>query len=123
MLFDGDPESTVEFFSLPGLAGKQICIQRVTLENVRFGDVPEGILEVVQGRWTGAIYVREFATPNGRPYVFLGRYRVLIQKSSRLRAHLEDLKSEGRLIKMADTIAQLMEDEAGFTPTGIAGLL
>jgi hypothetical protein len=123
MLFDGDPESTVEFFSLPGLAGKQICIQRMSLENVRLRDAPEGILAVVQGRWTGAIYVREFATPDGRPYVFLGRHRVLIQKSSRLRVHLEDLKSEGRLIKLADTIAQLKEDEAGFTPTGIAGLL
>ncbi len=122
MLFDCDPESSVEFFSLPGLAGGQICIQRITLENVRFGDAPEGILATVQGRWTGAIYVREFATPNGRPYVFLGRGRVLIQKSSLLRSYLEDLKSEGRLIKLADTIALLKEDESGFTPAAIAGL-
>jgi hypothetical protein len=120
MLFDGDPESSVEFLSFPGLG--QICIQRMTLENVRFGDAPTGMLAVVQGRWTGAIYVREFATPNGRPYVFLGRHRVLIHKSSRLKSYLEDLKSEGRLIKLAYTIALLKEDEAGFTPTEIAGL-
>ena len=122
MLFDADPESTVEFFSLPELPGGQICIQRMTLENVRFGVAPEGILAMVQGRWTGAIYVRQFATPNGRPYVFLGRHRVLIQKLSRLRSYLEGLKSEGRLIKLADTIALLKEDEAGFTPIGIADL-
>jgi hypothetical protein len=67
MLFDGDPESSVEFLSLPGLDGGQICIQRMSLENVRFGRVPDGILAVVQGRWTGAIYVRKFVTPNGRP--------------------------------------------------------
>jgi hypothetical protein len=122
MLFDADPESTVEFFSPPQLAGGQICIQRITLENVRFGDAPEGILASVHGRWSGVIYFRQFATPSGRPYVFLGRHRVLIQKSSRLGSYLEGLKSGGRLIKLADTIALLKEDEAGYTPTEISDL-
>jgi hypothetical protein len=123
MLFDGDPESSVEFFSLPQMPKIPICIQRISLDNVRFGNPPDGILAVVQGFWTGAIYLREFAAPNGRPYVFLGRSRVLIHKSSRLRSHLEKLKSEGRFRKMADAISLLKEVDAGFAPTEIAGLL
>ena len=67
--------------------------------------------------------LRDFETPNGKPYAFLGRHRVLIQTSSRLKSHLEDLKAENRLIKMADTIALLQEDEAGFTPVAVAHLL
>jgi hypothetical protein len=122
MLFDNDQESSVEFCRLLGAAGGQICIQKMNLANVRFEDTPEGILAEVRGRWTGVIYVREFATPNGRPYVFLGRHRVLIQRSSRLVSYLEDLKSAGRLIKLAETIALLKEDEAGFTPATIASL-
>jgi hypothetical protein len=126
MLFDGDPSSTVEFFKallVPGKPAVDLCIQRISLGNVRFTGPAEGILAEIQGRWTGAIYLRDFVTPNGKPYVFLGRSRVLIQKSSRLRSHLEDLKAEGRLITLADTIALLQDDEAGFTPAAVADLL
>ena len=126
MLFDCDPNSTVEFFKavlVPGKPAVDLCIQRISLGNVQFTGLAEGILIEIQGRWSGAIYVRDFKTPNGRPYVFLGRHRVLIQKSSRLRSYLEDLKAEGRLIKLADTIALLQDDEAGFTPAALAELL
>jgi len=126
MLFDCDPSSTVEFFKallVPGKPAVDLCIQRISLGNVRFTGPAEGILTEIQGRWTGAIYLRDFVTPNGKPYVFLGRSRVLIQKSSRLRSHLEDLKAEGRLIKLAETIALLQDDEAGFTPAAVADLL
>ena len=40
-----------------------------------------------------------------------------------LRSRLEDLKAEGRLIKLAETIAFLQDDEAGFTPAAVADLL
>jgi hypothetical protein len=126
MLFDCDPNSTVEFFNallVPGMAAVEVCIQRISLGNVRFSDPAEGILAEIQGRWSGAIYLRDFVKPNGRPYVFLGRHRVLIQRSSRLRSYLEDLKTEGRLIKLAETIALLQDDEAGFTPAAMADLL
>jgi hypothetical protein len=86
-------------------------------------DGPQGILGQVQGRWTGAIYIREFDTPNGRPYVLLGRSRVLVEASSRLRSYLEDLKSKSRLTKMADTIALLVQDEAGYPSKELSGLL
>jgi hypothetical protein len=126
MLFDCDPNSTVEFFDallVPGMPAVEVCIQRISLGNVRFTGPPEGILAEIQGRWSGAIYLRDFVKPNGKPYAFLGRYRVLIQRSSRLRSYLEDLKTEGRLIKLADTIALLQDDEAGFTPAALADLL
>lgn len=125
MLFDCDPESSVESFQamlLPGQPAVSVCIQRICLGNVRFASAPDGILAEVRGRWTGAIYLRDFVTPNERPYVFLGRHRVLIRKSSRLKSYLEELKNEGRLIKLADTIALLKDDEAGFTPANVADL-
>ena len=122
MLFDSDPKSSVEFVST-GASGPHICIQHMNLENVRFATPPEGILAKVQGRWTGAIYVREFVTPEGRPYVFLGRHRVLVKNPSPLQLHLDNLKSRGRLIKIADTIAHLKDDEAGFSSDALSGLL
>ena len=126
MLFDCDPNSTVEFVKallVPGMPAVEVCIQRISLGNVGFAGPAAGILAEIQGRWSGAVYLRDFVTPNGKPYVFLGRSRVLIQKSSRLRSRLEDLKAEGRLIKLAETIAFLQDDEAGFTPSAVADLL
>jgi hypothetical protein len=126
MLFDCDPDSTVEFFKALLLAGKpavDICIQRISLGNVRFTGTSEGILAEVRGRWSGTIYLRNFGTPNGKPYAFLGRHRILVQKTSRLRSYLEGLKNEGRLIKLAETVALLKDDEAGFTPAALADML
>jgi hypothetical protein len=123
MLFDCDPGSTVEFVAILQPIVAQIPIQRITLENVRFTDGPQRILGEVQGRWSGAIYVREFTTPNRRPYVFLGRSRVLVEATSPLKSYLEDLKGQARLIKMADTIALLKHDEAGYPPKELSGLL
>ena len=62
-------------------------------------------------------------TPEGRPYVFLGRHRVLVKNASPLQLHLDNLKSRGQLIRIADTIAHLKNDEAGFGPDALSGLL
>jgi hypothetical protein len=37
--------------------------------------------------------------------------------------HLDNLKSRGQLIKIADTIAHLKDDEAGFSSDALSGLL
>jgi hypothetical protein len=55
--------------------------------------------------------------------VFLGRHRVLVEASSRLKVYLEDLKSQSRLTKMADTIALLKQDEAGYPPKELSSIL
>jgi len=121
MLFDADPESTVEFIQAKRLG--TIRVQRVALSNIRFAEGAQNILAEVRGRWTGAIYLRDFTDPDGKPYVFLGRFRVLIQKASRLRDYLELLKGQGRFMKLAETVALLKEDEAGYAPAEIADLL
>jgi hypothetical protein len=100
-----------------------VCIQRISVANVRFAGPTEGILAEVHGAWSGTIYLREFTVPNGKPYVFLGRHRVAIQKSSRLRSRLEDLKQQSQLIKLAGMIALLKDDEEGFTSPSLAKLL
>ena len=84
---------------------------------------PPSVLAEVRGRWTGAIYLRDFAAPSCKPYAFLGRHRVLVNRPSKLSAHFQDLAQSGRHAKLADLIADLQEDQAGYTPAGIASLL
>jgi Histidine kinase-, DNA gyrase B-, and HSP90-like ATPase len=121
MLFDGDPDSTVLYAQVPAFG--DICIQRANLSKVQFSGAPRNVLAEIQGRWAGAVYLREFTTPNNKPYVFLGRHRVLILKSSRLAVHLQGLTDGGRRVKLAEVIHCLTEDQAGFTPAAIAALI
>lgn len=121
MLFDADPESSVRFIPYPRVG--PLCIQAVSLERVRFNEAQENLLAEVQGRWSGAIYMRTFATLNNKPYLFLGRHRVLVESSSRLAQHLRELATSGRRMRLAETIAHLLEDEQGYTPAAIGDLL
>jgi len=129
MLFDCDPESSVEIVpvAIPinptTLVNVPIPIQKIKLARVQFNGGAQGILANVTGKWSGAIYYRSFENPNGRPYLFLGRQRVLVKRSSPLSSYLEDLKRRSRFTKMADTVALLRQDEAGYPPWEISGLL
>ncbi|HEX5338916.1 MAG TPA: hypothetical protein VFW53_10815, partial [Gallionella sp.] len=121
MLFDADPESSVRFVELPGFG--PLCIQEMSLERASFSTAPSNILTEVQGSWSGAIYLRSFNTPDGKPYLFLGRHRVLVERSSRLAQHLQELVAAGRRMRVAQTIAHLQEDEQGYMPEDIKDLL
>lgn len=120
MLFDADPDSTV--FYLAAAQFGRLCIQLVQLERVNISH-PPAVLSEVRGRWTGAIYLRDFEAPEGKPYAFLGRHRVLINRSSKLSAHFQDLAQSGRHAKLADLVADLQEDQAGYPPASVAPLL
>ncbi|PBB57963.1 ATP-binding protein [Mesorhizobium loti] len=120
MLFDADPDGTVLF--IPAAQIGHVCIQLVQLERVDASQ-PGNVLAEVRGRWTGAIYLRDFEAPAGRPYAFLGRHRVLIKRSSKLSVHFQDLVQSGRHAKLADLIADLQEDQAGYPPASVAPLL
>jgi hypothetical protein len=82
-----------------------------------------GILAEVRGRWSGAVYVRDFDRMDSKPYAFLGRYRVVVKRSSRLQEHLHELKVAGRLARIATLARDLTEDDAGFTPKSVYALL
>jgi len=122
MLFDSDPRSTVEFFEKKTFTGEllNICIQRVNLSSIKFDHNLHKVLVEIHGRWSGAVYLRNFQTPNKKAYVFLGRYRVLINDSSKLCNYLRDLKNSGRLFKISEIVALLQEDQEGFTSQAIA---
>lgn len=122
MLFDADPHSTVKWVSI-GQSGLRACLQRFDLAKHHPEKARHGILAEIQGRWSGAIYTRNFEHPEGKPYVFLGRYRVLIQPASRLHIRIAELKADGRLLGLASLINDLQEDNAGFTPDSLRGLL
>jgi len=126
MLFDADPTSSIEFVQmrLGGIpAPVTLCAQRVSLAKLQFDDALHGILVQVRGRWTGAVYVREFKRPDGKPYAFLGRHRLLIDRASPLHDRIGSLKNEGRPSKIASLVADLQEDDAGFRPGSLEGLL
>lgn len=121
MLFDADPESSVRFVTLDTFG--PVCIQAMSLDRANYSDPPSNILTEVQGGWAGAVYLRTFKTPTGKPYIFLGRHRVLVESSSRLAQHLRELASSGRRMLLAETIVHLREDEEGYTPEAIRALL
>ncbi|WP_423369469.1 HD domain-containing protein [Burkholderia sp. LMG 32019] len=114
MLFDNDSTSTVDVVA--AAKGLDVCILNVDLEKVNFEDPSTEIISEIRGVWTGAVYWRDFTTPDGKPYVFLGRHRVLVRRGSELHAHLQALADDGRLSALADTVNLLKEDEAGHTP-------
>jgi Histidine kinase-, DNA gyrase B-, and HSP90-like ATPase len=120
MLFDADPESSVRFQQAgPAL----LCFQFADFSRMSFDAPPANIIAQVQGRWSGAVYERQFSTPDGKPYLFLGRHRVLVQRSTALAGHIANLATENRRIAIADVVADLQEDERGFTPDAISHLL
>jgi hypothetical protein len=126
MLFDADPQSTIFMVdaNIPRLGkGVSVCVQRVNLANICFDVMLHGILAEVRGRWSGAVYVRDFDRMDGKPYAFLGRYRVVVKRSSRLHEHLHELKVAGRLARIATLVHDLTEDDAGFTPKSVYALL
>jgi hypothetical protein len=121
MLFDADSESSVKFVDFPPLG--PLCIQVMKLGRARFKSLPTNILAEVQGRWSGAIYLRTFEAPDAKPYLFLGRHRVLVERSSRLARHLQELIDAGKRMRVAEVVANLKEDEAGYPPEAISELL
>jgi len=121
MLFDADAESSVRVLDHPPFGG--LCVQTMSLARVAFHAAPANILADVRGRWSGTLYLRTFETPDDKPYLFLGRYRVLIERSSALAQYLRDLVDAGTFTRVADTIALLQEDEEGYTPEAVRHLL
>jgi len=120
MLFDADPDSTVRFVDHHPF--RSLPIQCTQLERVRF-DCEASVLAQFTGRWSGAVYLRDLDHPNGRPYVFLGRHRVVVRRSSLLAEHLQELVRAGKTVQVAEVIADLKEDEAGFALERVRHLL
>lgn len=120
MLFDADPDSSVSYVPDPKFG--HLCLQMVQLERVN-PQQPGKVLAEVRGRWSGALYLRDFEAPNAKPYAFLGMHRVLIKRSSPLARHFQDLADNGRDTKLANLVADLREDQEGYTPPSVADLL
>jgi hypothetical protein len=126
MLFDADPDSSAHWIPLhlPGfLAGGHACVQRFNLGNQQVDPTLHSILAEVQGRWTGTVYSRDFERHDGKPYVFLGRHRLLVRRASALHDRLANLKAEGRLLAIISLIVGLQEDDAGYRSESLRDLL
>lgn len=113
MLFDGDPDASLDIISLPQF-GKAV-IQRTSLQRMRYeGERPTSIASV-RGRFSGTVYSLNFEPRDGKPYVQLGRYRMVVLRGSYLEHHVTELESDGRQTKIADLMSKLSDDAQGFS--------
>jgi hypothetical protein len=120
MLFDNDPSAEACVLSIKGLP--DLCLLNLNLGRVNYKDAPVGVVPEIHGTWAGTIYWREFQTPDNKPYLFLGRHRVLI-KPGPLQTHLQSLADEKRFAAIAVDINLLKEDEAGHKPPSLEKFL
>ncbi len=126
MLFDADPTGTVQTVALtlgPGASNAHLLMQIWRLQNLTLNPDEHQIIAEVQGRWTGALYSRDFENPLGTPYAFLGRHRVVIKTGSKLHEHCSALAEQKRLIKLADLIDELQLHSQGFDPEAVRSLI
>lgn len=121
LLFDGDPDSSVEYVSVGPF--RSLCIQSMKLDRVLFTELATDVITGIQGRWAGTVYFRNFTAATGKPYQFLGRSRVLVQRSSRLAQHLQELRDAGRMLRIAEMVTFMTEDEKGYPNDALSTLL
>ena len=110
ILFDNDPKSTVDF-----IISKEhlFCIQKIHIHEINDELAIKNIYSGISGRWAGAIYFKEFSTPNKYPFIFLGQGRVLILENSKLCNEIKKLYNEKKLVSLSKLIYQLQEKENG----------
>lgn len=126
MLFDADPKSTIQTIRLrddPEGSPVHLVLQRWNLRRLTLNTDRHQIIAKVQGRWTGALYSREFESHRGMPYAFLGRHRVLIRQGSKLHDHCRALADHKRFLKLADLIDDLQLHSQGFDPESVRDLV
>jgi hypothetical protein len=121
MLFDNSPSAMVSVLPLNGQL--DLCLLSVRLKGVNYEKAPIGIVSEIRGPWSGAMYWREFQTPDDKPYLFLGRHRVLIKPDSPLQVHLKSLADEKRYAAIATIASLLKEDEAGHKSPSLESFL
>lgn len=121
MLFDNTPTSGVAIATAPN--NLDLCLLVVKLRDTNFDHPPINVIPNIQGRWSGAVYWRDFVTPDNKPYLFLGRHRVLIKNGSPLQKHLISLSSQKRFTEISELVNLLREDESGYEPYSIKELL
>lgn len=113
MLFDADPDASFVFVEYhPFGTG---AIQRTSLQRLRYeGERPTTIASV-RGRFSGTVYSLNFEPLLGKPYVQLGRYRMVVLRGSELERYVTELATEGRMTKIADLMHKLSSDAQGFS--------
>jgi hypothetical protein len=119
MLFDCDPESSIDFITLRDSIN--FCIQTINIASIDPNLKNEYIYDGVSGQWTGTIYLKCFSNPTGYPFIFLGRHRVLIEKNTKLSRIITELHSQKRFRKLAYIINLLNEAEQGFLSEELKG--
>lgn len=121
MLFDNDPTSNIIFFKTESPI--YFCFQHISISNIQLGIDKDDIFDGIRGEFSGTIYVKEFITPRNYPFASLGRYRILIQKGSKLNNLVSELYTQKRYVKLAHIIKLCTDAEEGFLSDELKQLL
>jgi hypothetical protein len=111
MLFDCDENSSIKVIPLGEF---NLCIQTIYIESINPSSNNRDIFDEIRGQWSGTVYLKVFTVPNSLPFKFLGRYRLLVQKGSKLSDTIIELHNQNRFRKLAYIIKLLNEAEQGF---------
>lgn len=82
----------------------QFVLINIFTKDIDYLDSHETILGEVRGAWSGFIYIREII---GQKFVFLGRYRLVVNKDSLLHQVIRKMFSEGQHYKIIALIKKL----------------
>jgi hypothetical protein len=121
MFFDNDPSASATVVALSEQL--EVCLLNICLSNINYQKESTNVVPEISGPWSGTIYWREFSTPDNKPYLFLGRHRVLIKPKTRLYSYIKQLTNDKRYAQTAKTIHLLQEDEAGHVPDALRNYL
>lgn len=119
LLFDNDNTSYAHVTSPPA----ELCFLAINLARIDYASSSGNVIPDIGGPWAGAIYWRNFDTPDNKPYLFLGRYRVLVKPGSALQSHIRALADNSRFSAIANLVKLLQEDEAGHLVEELKALL
>lgn len=121
MFFDNEPSASATVVDLSEQL--EVCMLSIRLGKISYQKEPTNVVPEILGPWSGTIYWREFSTPDNKPYLFLGRHRVLINPKTPLYLYIKQLTDDKRYVQAAKTIHLLQEDGAGHVPDALRNYL
>ncbi|WP_243136637.1 hypothetical protein [Acetobacterium paludosum] len=108
-MFDNSTDSKIRVLDVPFEMGS-LKLYLMEMGNIFTPNEHSWIVAEVTGRWTGTLYEREIISDNIRDmFIFLGRYRLILKKGSRLADVMKKYAVEGKLFAISELAAKLNE--------------
>jgi len=124
MLFDNDPNSTIEIFKNPNVSDLRrpfISFMHVKSNTVVLTEECPGFICTISGVWSGTVLERKIiGDPN---YIFIGQNKLVVNSNSLLSSHIRELNQNGQIIKICKLANLLHEANSGYIDESIQRFL